>query len=99
MPINIYSKDTPRKLAYLCDENWRLPDQVDTLESWLNENRAKIERGHYVADIGFTLREDASGGGAAISPEMMRTMTDLGMSLFLSEYPAENELLRYPEAG
>ncbi len=96
MPINIYSENTPEKLAYLCDSNWRLPDQVVALELWLRENSGKIKRGHYVADIGFTLREDASGGGAAISPEMMRTMAEIGMSLFLSEYPGENELLRYP---
>ena len=97
MPINIYSENTPEKLAYLCDSNWRLPDQVEALEIWLKENRSRIKSGGYVADIGFTLRQDASGGGAAISPEMMRTMADLGMSLFLSEYPGENELLRYPD--
>jgi hypothetical protein len=99
MPINIYSEDTPEKLAYLCDSNWRLPDQVEALQLWLKANGSEIKRGQYVADIGFTLREDASGGGAAISPEMMRTMADLGMSLFLSEYPGENELLRHPEGG
>lgn len=99
MPINIYSEDTPEKLGYLCDGNWRLPDQVEKLDSWLKENRAKIKPGRYIADIGFTMREDASGGGAAMSPEMMRVMADIGMSLFLSEYPGENELLRYPEPG
>jgi hypothetical protein len=97
MPINIYSEKTPEKLAYLCDSNWRLPDQVEALETWLKENRNRIKSGQYVADIGFTSRADASGGGAAISPEMMRMMADLGMSLFLSEYPGENELLRYPD--
>jgi hypothetical protein len=96
MPINIYSENTPEKLAYLCDSNWRLPDQVAALQIWLQENRSNLKCGQYVADIGFTLREDASGGGAAISAEMMRTMADLGMSLFLSEYPGENELLHYP---
>jgi hypothetical protein len=97
MPINIYSETTPEKLAYLCDRNWRLPDQVEALEIWLKENRSKVKSGQSVADIGFTLRKGASGGGAAISPEMMRTMADLGISLFLSEYPGENELLRYPD--
>ena len=99
MPIKIYSEDHAEKLAWLCEGNWRLPDQVEALESWLTENRATIKSGRYVADIGFTLREDASGGGAAISPEMMRTMADLGMSLFLSEYAGENELLRFEDAG
>jgi hypothetical protein len=99
MPINIYSEKTPEKLAYLCDSNWRLPDQVEALEIWLKENKSRIKSGQYVADIGFTLREDASGGGAAITPEMMRMMADLGMSLFLSEYPGEDEILQHPEPG
>jgi hypothetical protein len=88
MPINIYSQepDSPNRIAWLCDDNWRLPDQAEALEAWLAENRSTLKPGRYIADIGFTPREDASGGGAAISPEMMRTMADLGMSLFLSEY-------------
>ena len=79
--------------------HWRLPDQVEVLEEWLRENASGIVAGRYVADIGFTLREDTSGGGAAISPEMVRTMAECGMSLFLSEYPGENELLRHEEKG
>ena len=90
MPVAIY-RVTPKgqkneKIAWLCDGNWRLPDQAEALEAWLTQNSATLKPGHYVADIGFTQRKDASGGGAAISPEMMRTMADLGMSLFLSEY-------------
>jgi hypothetical protein len=92
MPVNIY-RVTPdgqnnEDVAWLCDDKWRLPDQVDALELWLTENRATLRPDNYVADIGFTPRVDALGGGAAISPELMRTMADLGMSLFLSEYPA-----------
>ena len=88
MPINIYSQepDSPDRIAWLCDGNWRLPDQAAALEAWLTEHRATLKPGRYIADIGFSLREDALGGGAAISPEMMRMMSDLGMSLFLSEY-------------
>lgn len=90
MPVSIY-RVTPKgqkneRLAWLCDDNWRLPDQAEALEAWLVEHRATLRPDIYVADIGFAPREDASGGGAAISPEMMRTMADLGMSLFLSEY-------------
>jgi hypothetical protein len=36
------------------------------------------------------IRPEASGGGAAIAPEMLRIMADLGMSLYLSEYPSED---------
>jgi hypothetical protein len=95
MPVNIF-RVTPEgqkneRIAWLCDDNWRLPDQAEALEAWLAANRATLKPDEYVADIGFTPREDASGGGAAISPEMMRTMADLGMSLFLSEYRGDDE--------
>ena len=95
MPVNIY-RVTPegqknQRIAWLCDDNWRLPDQAQELEAWLLQNSATLKPDEYVADIGFTLREDASGGGAAISPQMMRTMADLGMSLFLSEYADGDE--------
>lgn len=95
MPINIY-RVTPEgqkneRIAWLCDGNWRLPDQAEALEAWLLEHCGTLKPDEYVADIGFAIREDASGGGAAILPEMMRTMADLGMSLFLSEYPSDDE--------
>jgi hypothetical protein len=96
MPVNIY-RVTPEgqkneRIAWLCDDNWRLPDQAEALEAWLTENCATLKPDEYVADIGFAPREDALGGGAAISPQMMRTMADLGMSLFLSEYPDDDEV-------
>ena len=90
MPTSIYQV-TPEdqennKIARLCDENWRLPDQVEALTVWLAENRTSLKPGDYVADIGFEPREDALGGGAVLSPAAMRTMSDLGITLFLSEY-------------
>jgi hypothetical protein len=96
MPVNIY-RVTPEggkkneRIAWLCDDNWRLPDQAEALEAWLAQNRATLKPDDYVADIGFTPREGALGGGAAISLEMMRTMADLGISLFLSEYPSSSD--------
>jgi hypothetical protein len=90
MPVAIY-RVTPEgqkneSIAWLCDGSWRLPDQAEALEAWLGQNSAILKPAQYVADIGITSREDASGGGAAFSPEMMRTMADLGMSLLISEY-------------
>jgi hypothetical protein len=95
MPVNIY-RVTPEGqenqcIAWLCEGNWRLPDQAEALEAWLVEHHATLKPDDYIADIGFTLREDASGGGAAIPPDMMRAMADLGMSLLLSEYPSDDE--------
>lgn len=88
MPIHIYRDDASReRIVWLCDDNWRLPDQARALEDWLVGMREMLEPGGYIADIGFSPREDALGGGAALSPGMMRTMADLGITLFLSEYP------------
>jgi hypothetical protein len=92
MPIVIYSRkgppeSPPPELAWLCDDEWTLPAQVYALEVWLRKHKRKIKKGSYVADIGFTVRKDASGGGSALSIEMMHTMAALGITLFLSEYP------------
>lgn len=92
MPVKIYSgEDSRAEIAWLCDDDWNLPAQVSALEAWLAQNSATISSGHYIADIGFSIRSDATGGGAAISPEMMRTMADKGITLFLSEYPATQD--------
>jgi len=95
MPINIYrvtpegQKNEP--VAWLCDDNWRLSDQSEALEAWLIAQQATLKPDKYIADIGFKPRKDALGGGAAIRPEMLRTMADFGMSLFLSEYQSDDE--------
>jgi hypothetical protein len=85
MPINIYRDDTS-KIAWLCDGDWSLPNQVDALTVWLEENGKNIRSGSYVADIGFRWRRDAGGGGSALTPETMKIMSEIGMCLFLSEY-------------
>jgi len=91
MPISIYQVTSEgqknKEIAWLCDQNWRLPEQVEALTVWLAENRTSFAPGDYVADLGFEPRPDALGGGAVLSPEAMRTMADLGITLFLSEYP------------
>ena len=87
MPIVIYSEEkSGDRLASLCEEEWELPKLIPALESWLSANHSRIKCGHYVADIGFAVREDAGGGGSALSPETMRIMAACGMWLFLSEY-------------
>ena len=94
MPISFYSMDESRPregIAWLCDQNWNIAEQVDYLSDWLKQIEGKIEKGSYVADIGFVTRRDASGGGAVINTEMVRIMNDLGIELFLSEYGCESE--------
>ena len=86
MPIKIALSENPEKeIAWLCGGEWRLPTQVAALEVWLKRKR-KMKAGDYYADLGFMAREDAGGGGSALTPAMMRKMADFGITLYLSEY-------------
>ena len=92
MPIKIYSKGNPSdEVAWLCGGDWRLPAQVSALETWLLHNRSSLKGGPYIADVGFSVPQDAGGGGAAMSPETMGMMAEIGIWLLLSEYPCADE--------
>jgi hypothetical protein len=91
MPVSIYrvtpegQKNEP--VAWLCDDEWNLTPQSEALSAWLCTDAAKLEPGDYVASIAFQWRRGAASGGPAFAPETLRQMADLGMSLFISEYP------------
>ena len=87
MPVNIYNSENAEQVAWLSEESWELPTQIDDLEEWLLENQETLPVGKYVADIGFDIRKDACGGGAVLSTKSMEIMAKLGIELFLSEYP------------
>jgi len=91
MPIKIteYASAEDKKgkeLDWLCDESWRLPDQLEAFEKWLHKN-ATLPKGLYAADIAFSPRDDAFGGGGVVSLSSMSIMLSIGMELYLSEYP------------
>jgi hypothetical protein len=88
MPICIYNEesDDRDKIGKLCDDEWELPGQIYELEEWLKVNQKLLPKGRYVADVGFRLRKDATGGGAVISTEMIQMLNNLGMEIYLSEY-------------
>jgi hypothetical protein len=88
MPITIYRDDTPENqdIACLCNENWDLSGQIEALMVWLENDGSDLPVGSYIVDIGFRWRRDANGGGAVLSPSTMKRMSDIGISLFLSEY-------------
>jgi hypothetical protein len=88
MPINIYRDSSPeyKIIAWLCDGDWDLSNQVETLAIWLENDGSDLPVGEYVADIGFCWRRDAMGGGAVLPPKVMKQMSEIGMCLFLSEY-------------
>lgn len=94
MPINVFSdcEDTaaaPKKsksLAWLCDENWNLSAQLFEFERWLETEGKNLSKGSYIADIGFSARPDASGGGGTLSVGAMQTCVTIGMEVWFSEY-------------
>ncbi len=87
MSIYVKNESGNERLAHLAKEDWELPSQIVELEKWLTENESVISPGAYTADIGFSMRKNACGGGAILSVEAMRIMSKLGIKLYLSEYP------------
>ena len=86
MPINIYIEESTEEIAWLCNGNWELASQINELENWLKENGINLPHKSYIADVGFEVRKNASGGGATLNSESLQIMGEIGMSLYLSEY-------------
>ncbi len=86
MPINIYNSKTEKKLDWICDEIWDLATQIPELKNWIIENKDKLKGDSFVADIGFTVRKNAVGGGAVIESDFMKALGEIGMDIYLSEY-------------
>ncbi|PSR56127.1 hypothetical protein AHMF7605_22780 [Adhaeribacter arboris] len=87
MPINIYNEANYESIDFLCDDVWDLPNQIDSLENWLRIEGKNLPKGSYVADMGFDIRKDASGGGGVLNAESMKIMGEIGMNVYFSEYP------------
>ncbi len=86
MPIYVKVDCSGEKLADIAEGDWELRSQIEALESWLLTNPLNLVPAKYIADLGFTIRENACGGGAILSPEAMSIMGRLGIKLYLSEY-------------
>jgi hypothetical protein len=66
---------------------WDLRRQVEALEKWLREHRGELDpSSEWIADIGFTHRSNASGGGPPFTRELMRMCLDANLEIYLSEY-------------
>ena len=91
MPIDIYIDDNYERIDYLCEDIWDLPNQITSLEKWLKTKGVLLSGKSYVADIGFDIRKNATGGGAVLSSESMKIMGGIGMSIYFSEYSEISE--------
>jgi hypothetical protein len=77
-------------LVELAADEWRLLEQVQTLEQWLMDNVERLSTGDkWVADIGFCVRPDAAGGGPVITKRLMEMCLSANVEVFLSEYPGK----------
>lgn len=86
MPIKIYIQESYEEVDWICDEIWDLSFQIDALENWLGENENNLKPGKYVADIGYSVSADATGGGGVLSSKSMAIMGEIGMDIYFSEY-------------
>lgn len=79
-----------QNFAELAPKEWRLREQVETLESWLSIEPLQLDPTHdWIADIGFCVRADAKGGGPPITKNLMKLCLDANLEIYLSEYPGE----------
>lgn len=86
MAINIYIQDTFEEVDFLCKENWDLPTQINALETWLETKGKDLKPNKYVADIGFGINKNASGGGSVLNSKSMKILGQINMDVYFSEY-------------
>ena len=72
----------------IAGDEWKLREQVEALEDWLQNNTHKLDpKFQWVADIGFHLREGAMGGGPPLTLNLMKHCLNANLEIYLSEYP------------
>ena len=91
MPIKITNCDSGDEIAWLCNDDWELPTQLTALEAWLVEYEVSDPPVEAVADIGYSVRPDAFGGGAVLSCESMRRFSNAQIEIHFSEYPTGDD--------
>jgi hypothetical protein len=71
--------------------DWVLRTQIEALERWLKEHRGELDASvEWIADVGFTPRPRACGGGPPVTRDLMRMCLDANMEIHLSEYARDD---------
>lgn len=87
MAVKIYKYGTFDHVDFICDDSLDLSSQIYYLEKWLKTKGVLLPKSRYVADIGFDVNRDASGGGAVLNSKTIKMLNDIGMEVYFSEYP------------
>lgn len=78
--------------AEVAPDCWDLRTQIEALEEWMVVNGGSLDTNYeWVADVGFTVRLDATGGGPPLTKRLMQACVDANLEIYLSEYGAEPE--------
>ncbi|MFN9419036.1 MAG: hypothetical protein ACK578_16305 [Pirellula sp.] len=68
-------------------DSWDLRTQIESLENWMAKHSDSLDnRFNWVADIGFTSRADATGGGPPLTIRLMTACVNANLEIYLSEY-------------
>ena len=71
---------------------WDLRKQIEALEQWLLAHGSELDTlSQWVADVGFTVRPNATGGGPPIGRKLMQMCVASNLEIYLSEYGAEQD--------
>lgn len=74
----------------IAGDSWDLRTQIEALEEWLSANPNELDPSSpWVADVGFAVRLDATGGGPPITRKLMEMCVGSNLEIYLSEYGAE----------
>ena len=92
MPVIIRQivEDRFQNHSDIAARSWDLRTQIEALEEWLEANPEALDpSSRWVADVGFTVRLDATGGGPPITRKLMQMCVSSNLEIYLSEYGAE----------
>jgi hypothetical protein len=79
-----------KNFTEIAGDSWDLRTQIEALEEWLSVHPHELSPSNqWVADVGFTVRLDALGGGPPISRKLMEMCVASNLEIYLSEYGAE----------
>ena len=72
--------------------SWDLRTQIEAFETWLSESPGRLDPSNqWIADVGFTVRLEALGGGPPITRNLMEMCVESNIEIYLSEYGSETE--------